>query len=353
MKDRDKAMEDVIDFSKNNDDFTILYHLDTDGIVSAALLTKVLETLGKKVVSYRPTNYEDFETLDVSECSGSVFICDMQLREKYFGLFSGRKLCVIDHHEPINAEGFAYINPKMWGDMKYTPASLLVYKIFGDYISGYDWLSAVGLVGDSGGKDNGEFVEDTAGKYAVKLGSDEYMYDNSFGEAASMIGSMTSLYGRNGAEEALGIILLCGSLASLLSNQTLRTADNTVNSELKKLNDEFEAKKEKYGIIYFFEMDPKYKRYGSTLVTALSFRKKYYGSVLVFMTKINHKLVRINIRANGVEIRLPDILREIFKKIKGEGGGHDKASGGSINARDKEAFKKLFIEEVAKQMGSA
>ncbi len=349
----EEAVDRIIDFARKNDNFTVLYHLDTDGIVSAALLTKALEKLGKKVVAYRPSNYEDFDTMDLSEYTDDIFICDMQLREKYFGMFGGKRLCLIDHHELIDPDGFVYINPKMWGDTTYTPASFLVYRIFRMFIEKYDWLSAVGLVGDSGGKENSEFVKKTAERYDVKLGKDEYMYDNSFGDAASMVGAMTNVYGRSGAEEALGIAIMCESLASLLSNNTLVTVNNIVNDELRKLNEEFEAKKEKYGIIYFFEMDPKYKRYGSTLVTTLSFRPDYYGNILVFMTKINHKLMRLNIRANGVEIRLPDVLREIFKKIKGEGGGHNKASGGSINLKDREEFKKLFILEVNKQLESS
>ncbi|MCL4398321.1 DHHA1 domain-containing protein, partial [Candidatus Parvarchaeota archaeon] len=60
---------------------------------------------------------------------------------------------------------------------------------------------------------------------------------------------------------------------------------------------------------------------------------------------INGRTMRLNLRANGVDIKLPVMLNNIFQKIKGEGGGHDKASGGSIAYKDKDKFKKLFLEE--------
>ncbi|MCL4397289.1 DHHA1 domain-containing protein [Candidatus Parvarchaeota archaeon] len=344
---KEESIKSVRDFVSKNNDFTVFYHLDTDGIVSATLLTAALKKINKGVYYYRPTNYEDYKNLDMQEYSKNIIVCDMQIREDQLPLFKDKNLCIIDHHQAINADLLAYANPKIWGDNTYTPCSLLVYRIFEQEINELDWASAIGLVGDSGGKENSDFVKKTAEKYGIKIGKDDFMYDNDFGKAAEMIGSMTTLYNREGADEALGILISSKSIADVLSNQKLVFADKKVREELEKLKKDFSENVQKHGKIYFYELDQKKKRYSSTLVTELSFDKEYYGNVLVFMTKINARTMRLNLRANGVEIKLPVMLNNIFKKMKGEGGGHDKASGGSIDYKDKEKFKELFLEEAS------
>ncbi len=342
------SVDSVRKYILDNNDFTIFYHLDTDGIVSATLLTNVLKIMKKEVYSYRPTNYEDYEKMDMSEYSKNIVVCDMQIREDQLPLFKDKNLCIIDHHQLLKSSEIAYANPKLWGDNTYTPCSLVVYKIFEGEIKNLDWLAAIGLIGDSGGKENNDFVNKTADKYRIKLGTDEFMYDNDFGSAASMIGSMTTVYGREGADEALGILLSINSIAEVLNNQKFIYADKKVKNELQKLEKDFEDNAEHNGKVYFYELDPKKKKYSSTLVTELSFNKKYYGSILVFMTKINARMTRLNMRANGVEIKLPVILKSIFEQMKGEGGGHDKASGGLIASKDTARFKELFLKEIAK-----
>ncbi len=341
-----KRVNSVRKFISENNDFTVFYHFDTDGIVSAALLTVVLKKLGKGVYYYRPTNYEDYDKMDMQEYSKNIVICDMQIREDQLPMFKEKELCIIDHHQIIDAGDIAYANPKLWGDNRYTPCSLLVYQIFEDEISDLDWLSTIGLIGDSGGKENSEFVTKTAEKYGIELGDDEFMYNNNFGKAAGMIGSMTTIYNREGADEALGILMNSKSITDVLDNQRLAYADKKTKDELDRLKENFRENAEKSGKVYFYELDPKKKRYSSTLVTELSFDKEYYGNILVFMTKINARTMRLNIRANGVDIHLPAILKNIFSKMKGEGGGHDKASGGSIEYKDKNKFKELFLYEV-------
>ena len=345
------AVKSVRDYMSSHDDFSIFYHLDGDGTTSAALLTKVLSSLGKNIVHYRATNYEDFKKLDVSEYTKNIIICDINVKEKELAIFNKNNLCVIDHHELIHAGGFVYLNPKMWGDETYTPCSLVVYRIFQDLLKDWDWIAAVGTVSDSGGKENKDFIAETAAKNNVKMGKDDYAYDNDFGVCASGIGAIINLYNRNGSDEALGILISSKSLEETLKNERLVSADKQVQQELNKLIEQFEAHKEVHGRVIFFDMDPRKKRYSSTLVTILSFNEKYNNSILIFITKINDKLVRINARASQVEgISLPAAFREVFKTIKGTGGGHDKAAAASIEAKDEEAFKKLLLNELETQL---
>ncbi len=354
MKDFDKraAVTRVMDFIKKNDNFSIFYHLDSDGITSAVILSTALEKMGKRVYSFRVTNYEDFEKgIDLSYFSDNIILCDMQPSKSFMDRFNNRKLCVIDHHELIDNDNIVYINPKMWGDMTYTPCSLLTYRLFKDFIPELDWVAAIGVAGDSGGKENGDFVRKVAKRNVVQLKNDEYLFDNDFGLASIMIGSMTLQYGRIGAEEAVGIIKSTPSLKDLIENQRLVSASASAKKELLSLREHFEQKKELYDdLVYFFEANPLKKRYSSSLITPLSLEKEYYGKVIVFMTRINSKTTRVNIRANGVNIKLPEVLKEIFKEINGNGGGHNMAAAAAIRPTDTEKFKRLFLEESKKNI---
>ncbi|MCL5018020.1 MAG: DHHA1 domain-containing protein [Candidatus Parvarchaeota archaeon] len=351
IRDRKEAKE-VLDFIKNNDNFSIFYHLDSDGIISAVILSEAIEKLGKSVYAFRVSNYEDFEKgIDMSYFSDNVILCDMQPTKDFIERLSSRKLCVIDHHEVIDQGSSVYINPKMWGDNTYTPCSLLMYKLFDDIVPELDWVAAIGLIGDSGGKVNGSFIKGVAKKYSVKLKDDEYLSDNDFGLASNMINSMTLEYGRSGAEEAVGIIKSSNSLKGLLENHRLISASTNANKELGLLREYFENRKELYDeLVYFLDVDPTKKRYSSTLITPVSLEKGYYGKIIVFMTKINSHTLRVNIRANGVNIKLPQVLRETFKNIRGTGGGHDMAAAAAIRPQDENKFKSLFLEEAKKNI---
>lgn len=350
MKIGENETETIIRYLKENDSFSIFYHLDGDGITSAAIITRTLEKLGKTVNGLRPTNYEDFENgIDLSEFNQNLIICDMQVWEKVLPELKTKNLCIIDHHELIDHQGMTYINPKMWGDLRYTPCALVTYRALEKLSPELDWVSAIGLVSDSGGKENSAFLRAVAQKYNVNLKDDEYLYNNDFGVAASMLNSITLQNGRIGAEESLGILLSSNSLHELLNNQRLISVNNHVKAEVEKIKASFEHAKENYNdTIFFFDVDPRKKRYSSSVITPLSLDKMYYGKVLVFMTHINGDTLRINMRSNGLNIKLPDVLREVFKKIKGNGGGHNSAAGASIRPSDKDKFKSLFVEEIEK-----
>ncbi len=342
----------IINYIQENNDFSIFYHLDGDGIASAAIIIKAIEYQHKDINSVRPTNYEDFEgKIDLSEFSDNIILCDMQVSNSFLLELKTKNSCIIDHHELIDYIGIHYINPKMWGDNTYTPCSLLTYRIFESIVPESGWIAAIGLVSDAGGKEQREWLKTAATKYGVKLKEDEYLYDNEFGLAASMLNSMTVRYGREGADEALGILLKTKSLATLINNEKLLSANNTVKNEIHLLRAGFEHEAEQYeDLVYFYEVPRMKKRYSSAVITPLSIGPEYYGKVIVFMSKIKADTMRINMRANGLDVKLPVVLKSIFRKIKGNGGGHDHATGATIHPKDKEKFKLSLVEEIKRQL---
>lgn len=355
MKLGEKEVQKLMKFIEENDDFSIFYHIDGDGITSAVLLTNALRRLGKNVAFYRPTNYEDFENgINLSEATKNIIICDLDGHPliKNIDMFAGRNLCLIDHHELISGETFPYVNPKAWGDNTYTPCSLLVYYLFEGLLKDLDWVAMIGWISDAGAKDSKEFGLRILKKYEMDRGKHEFLLDNAFGRAAEMTNNMIIEHGRIGADEAVGVFLASNSLNDFMDNERIRSASVRVDKNLKSLLDEFDGRSERSGDrIYFFEVDPKKKRYSSTLATALGLNR-YSNSVIVIMTKVKADTMKISIRATGLKVRIPDALREVFKQIKGSGGGHDQAAGAQIRPEDKDRFKLLFSDEIKKQLAS-
>ena len=347
----DKAVSAVHSFTANGQRFSIFYHMDVDGIVSAALLTKALNALGKTVKGYRPSNYEDFDNgFDISEFDSPIIICDMQLPPSGFHMLAGKTLCIIDHHEVIEPRDSVYINPKTEGYNVYTPCSLLVYELFRKELDSFDWLAVIGLISDAGGKENPELVVKICEKYGLAPGKHEYLTDNTFGDAGSMINNFIISEGRDGASASLELLLNCNAINDVIENPMLKSVNYKVESEIKALLERLEVESEKYsGKIYFFKMPADKKRYSSTLATIASLNQ-YKGKVIVVLTEINKNLERVNIRANSLQVDVPKALDEIFRGIKGSGGGHKVAAGASINPRDETKFKQELLKQMKGQL---
>ncbi len=355
MKLGEREVDNVMRFISEGDNFSIFYHLDGDGITSAVLLATALKRLGKNVSYYRPTNYEDFTNgINMDEVTDRIILCDIagQPVEKGLGLFSGKSICLLDHHELIEGKNFPYINPKMWGDDTYTPCALLTYRLFEDKLKDLDWVAMMGWISDAGPKDDKEFGLRTLKKYNMEPGKHDFLLDNAFGRAAEMTNNMIIEYGRAGADEAVGILLSSNSLAEFMDNERVKNASKKVDKNIAELLDEFDERSERViDLIYFFEMPSSKKRYAATLSTALSLNK-YRNNVVVIMTKVKGDVEKVSIRATGLKVRLPEALREVFKHIKGSGGGHDQASGAQIRPEDTDKFKSLIAAELEKQLKS-
>ena len=341
----DEQKSRFIDFLRSGNSFSIFYHTDGDGVTSAAILAKAINAMGKDVYAYRPTNYEDFENLDLSEFNNNIIICDMFVKERDLKRFKKYNLCIIDHHELINPGEIVYINPKMWGDDKYTPCSLLMYRLLREYCDDSLWIAAIGVVSDSGGRDNPEFIKEAAKRYDIKLKEDVFLYDNDFGCASSTISAMQIHAGRNGLEDVLDNLLVANSIEELINNPRLKKIRIEIARHFKDITEKFEKEAETSDqFIYFFEINGPKSRYSTSVATALSHTPKYYDKVIVFIRKIGGNNVRFNIRTNDKRIKLPAIFREIFKTIEGEGGGHDPAAGCTVKAEDKDRFISAFKE---------
>lgn len=348
MNEIEKKKEELMNFIDDSR-LSIIYHSDVDGIISAVLMINALKSFGKSVSEFIPANYGQMDNIE-DKVQGKVIFLDMRIPENVYKKFINLGLCIIDHHELIEERSnFLYINPKIWGDYKYTPNSLIVYRLFENEIRDYDWLAAIGVISDAGGKENREFIEKVAKKYNIKLGSDEFLFDNKFGQAADIINSITILHPKTGAKEATELLLEIKNLDEIYRNEIFSKSYKNVNSKIKELLDKFDRLSEVHGNIYFFDLDKKYGKYSSTIATIIGLNPKYKGKIIVIGKDINEEQRRYSIRANGIEINLNSIVNEILKHINGEGGGHNKAVGLIINKIDEDRFKNEFIELIKTQ----
>ncbi|MDP8012641.1 MAG: DHHA1 domain-containing protein [Nanoarchaeota archaeon] len=345
----EKSRKKIIEFLRKHQKISLFYHLDCDGIVSAALAIKGIKTLSSSDIESEPINYEDFDQINFKE--GAYMFLDVSLPTRVYSQLMNKDLCIIDHHTLIeNSSQFVYVNPKMWGDYTYTPASLITYLLFENEVREYDWMAAVGVVSDAGGKSQASFIRKTAEKYGIKLNEDDpFSMRSRFGEAANMINSLTVEYNKEGAKKALAVLLKTKTIDELINNEEIKRVYEKVNGRIERLLQDFDKKSEVHENIFFFDVPKKYSKYSSTIATILGLDPRYFGKVIVIGKDIGDDSKRFNIRANGVNVNLNDIVKRIISEIGGEGGGHDKAVGAVINKEYEETFRRRLSELIQSQ----
>ncbi len=340
----------VIEFFKDHKKISLFYHIDCDGITSATLAISALKKYGFSDIESQPINYEDFDKIQTRDRS-FVFL-DINLPKQIYSNLANYGLCMIDHHALVeDSSKFVYVNPKMWGDYTYTPASLITYLLFEPDIEVLDWIAAIGVISDAGGKSQLSFIRKTAEKYGIQLkDNDPFLMKNKFGEAADMINSLTIEYDKEGSEKALAILLNTKTLNELLENKELRGTFERVNERIEKIIEKFDKNSEVRGNIFFFDMPEEYSKYSSTIATKLGLDPEYSGRIIVIGKDIDEERKRLSIRANGVDVDLNDIIKKIVSEIGGEGGGHDKAVGALIYKEREGTFRNMLYDFIQNRL---
>ena len=149
--------EKAVKFLSSLKECSLVYHGDSDGVCSAALMHKFL---GNRVKMVSPNDSYGIYVTDglMNDINGfrwNIFV-DLAVDMWEFKKLKN-SILVIDHHTPrtdLNEiRNFVYINPRLGNPKAYVPASRLVYdlirEIDGD-MEKYAWMAAVGVIGDKG-----------------------------------------------------------------------------------------------------------------------------------------------------------------------------------------------------------
>ncbi|MBN1923246.1 MAG: DHH family phosphoesterase [Nanoarchaeota archaeon] len=355
-----KSLKDVL---KNCEKAVILYHIDTDGICAAKIVSEALNRLNKEVINFFPTTPKLLESVDFQigikrNKPDLIIFVDVELKasNKLLKDNPDTIFLVFDHHnidELPKGSNVLYFNPKIGNDYKFTPAAKIVFDEMNKVvdINDLDWVCAVGIIGDSGAPHHKSFVKNVMKKYNIKEEKDNnYFFDSFFGTLSNIINSGKIVKGNDGAQMALKILQESANPEEFHDKSyKLRDWSNKIEDYLKEVENNFEARKEAYeGLeLFFYTFKPEYM-IGSVLSTIVSF-KHAHNTVIIFSKK--NGITTINLRRQDKKYNMSELAKKAIKGLKkAGGGGHDVAAGGHVQTKDLNMFKRNIIIELKKMM---
>lgn len=341
----------------------LLYHIDTDGICSAKIVSEALSRLNKKVLDFFPSSPKMLKDNGFQESIRKdepdlVVIVDVGVEENEPLIVNnpGYKFVILDHHQitkDLSDKRVVHVNPKIKGDERFIPASKICFDEMSKIIDikDLDWVSAVGVIGDSGAIENKAFINKTLKKYGFKPKDDkDYYFDSYFGELSNLINGAKMCKGNDGAEKALRILQESGDPHEFYNNAyELREYYNEVQDYLNEMVDNFEKYKEKYDNLElsFYVFAPKYM-IGSTMSTIVSF--KHPHETIVIINKKGNQATA-NLRRHDKKYDMGMVSKNSVKGLKhATGGGHVPAAGANLYEKDINLFKRNIVHEIKRLM---
>jgi single-stranded DNA-specific DHH superfamily exonuclease len=247
------------------------------------------------------------------------------------------RIMIIDHHIPVknmNSASVIHINPMFQSDA-YIPASCVVYQLLknmGCDVEQWMWISIIGLIGDYGMKDCAWMLKE----YDKK--NRDPPCDALF-RASDIISSAITLKGAEGAEKSLRLITKSGKYDDLRNSEELKKWNETVQSEVKKIVDDFGKRKEAVPQkkLIFYEIRSKMNI--TSIIATITAEK--HPEAIIIIRKRSGDNWKISLRCQEGKINVGDLAKFASGGI-GSGGGHVKSSGALVNSW--EEFKERVLE---------
>jgi len=341
--------EKIINWLMNAEEIAILYDFDVDGICSCALMLKIFEHLNKNVLKYAASPRPSFKknpAIDLVKFYKDLVILDISLNEDNLRLLKKHNVLNIDHH----ATGIRKDrnNVVVWKNKgKYTPTAKMVYDLGCEMFTDFDkndWISAVGIISDFGGRFHKRFIKKTLKKYDLCIDGDINFFNTKLGDIGHVINSIRT----GGAITQTGIavkaLLECSNPNEFLSGKNAKVRflyriHERVGSYIEHELERFREKATRNNNRILFVMKrPKYN-IRSTISTILSAK---YEETLAIAEERRTDEIHISMRSRKED--LLKIISQLKKEINIIGGGHKKACGLTIKKDDFPIFKRIFLK---------
>lgn len=346
--------KDVINWVKESDRISILFHIDTDGCTSGALMFKLLKRFGKTPVSSfpcTPTLPDNVIKRINDSLPDLIIFVDLsvdQHKDKILKLSEGKKLIIIDHHQiqnDMNRSNIIHLNP-MFKSETYYPCAKFIYDLFD--LDAFDWMAAAGVVGDSGTPEWGDFIDEVMEKYGFKPKGDSRK--SLLGKIDEMISAGRILRNSEGAMMSYEILCKSENIDDFIEKASeLEEWRSIVESEISKLEDNFDQFKEVHDDLYYFDIRSK-MNISSVMSTILGLK---YKDKTIFLSKRKNNMMKIHLRRNDGKVDLSSLAKKAISKFDhAAAGGHRNAAGGHVLAIDFEDFKENFLGEYHKAINN-
>ncbi|HII14717.1 MAG TPA: DHH family phosphoesterase [Nanoarchaeota archaeon] len=349
----------------------LVYDIDADGMSSGALIKHAFEKLGlgfkleltditRKAV-FSEENQQKIRDAQIDFIvSTDVAFPGFNLLGAYNSLLrQGVRFLVFDHHEyepSMQGENSLLIHPvDIFGkEHSSACASKLVYDLLSRFVplSEYEWLKAIGMIGDMNFLDYSGELKSIIGKYEGKepqIRSNDDYFKTRLGRISDLVNSAKAI----GNNESLSEMFRAYSGAATVEDleKKLGKMDVTeINKQIDGYVAGFEVLSEKEGDIYFLEIKSGF--YIGSPVSSIISQVKAGHTFIVYQRKGDFMIV--NSRRQDRQYNMNDLMSLSVKGLRdSNGGGHLPAAGATIRVEDWGVFKQCLLENYAKVKVSA
>lgn len=342
-------MEKAISFLKSvkeRDGIIVIFNNDGDGICSAVIMTKLLMKKTKKkpffISQPMPMDKNLIDRVKTSLPNKIIFL-DLpvdqqpQLLKKVQGLCN---ILIIDHHrfiKDVSSGNTVHVNPRFRRKDIYQSASYVTYKICSkiEDTKEFIWIAAVGMVSDYDLKDSTDVVEDIKKKYNI---SEEKLYDTIFGRIADAISAVNATKAMS-CEQIVDIFLNAKGPEDIMKNPNIVNAYNEVREEMKKTMEDFDKSAERCGKTIFYNAKSRFNL-RSPISTKVS--EIHPDKVVVVYQRAGAK-IKISMRNQDGTKDLTVLVKKAVAGLEASAGGHERAAGAVVAAKDWETFKERMV----------
>lgn len=341
----EKDFYNFINSISNKDKIGLVSHSDLDGIVSAVILNKILNSKGLNVkfLDFYKYSYDALkgileENLDVlffTDYAVDSYIEDLNKLRK------NSKVLILDHH-PLNPD-LKDVSNVIKTKYDYCSSHTLfdlAKEIKGLNTKELEPLVCAAIITDYvWDKDlvNFDFIK----SIYPDVKKDNSIFDSEPGNIGRRIDMAMMYYEPN--YKVVYNSLLKGDLSKI------EEASNLVDKEINLWVGKFRKEREYYPEkkLHFYYGNPKYNIASS--VSTISSGNEFKGDTVVFASDILDKngFVKFSTRNQSGEVNLGEILKKCSKDFENsDGGGHARAASATIMKKDLNKFKERFISEL-------
>ncbi len=329
-----------------------LFHDDPDGLTSFLLLKRFIGKGYGMMVKAEPNVNDRFLAAVKSNKPDTIFIVDVALMQQSFvdtvksSMFGVKTIVWIDHHQPVRLSGVKYFNPRLHSPQNNPPASYLCYKTIEDKERKRLWLAMVGIVSDW---HMPEFADEFRKLYPDLLPKPMTAEEALFTTGLGKLGRILSFMLKGPTSEAMACIRALEKISEPYEILDRTTSQGRfIYGKFRKINSDYEklvadakaaadSSTDKKFLIFTYKGK---QSFSGDLANELLF---LYPQRIIVVGRERPEYVMLSFRARNVPV-LP-ALKKALVGIDGYGGGHEQASGGSINKKDFERFIEKFKQQ--------
>ena len=369
-----------IDNSISGKKIAIIYDSDPDGICSGVILHKLLDLKGADVVTNMsldkniPLFSKKFNDEIVSLDIDLIIMTDISIKgfayydgfSKFREDFPSIDFIIFDHHEDNSDYGSNYYNIN---NLQTTLSgsqfccSKFVYEVcrlIDPNISKYDWVKAIGIIGDTNhitwGKDIIKVIVKDNSKLSKKGSVEEFKLPSEFDEFfATRYGKASNLifYGlskpSNEVNKIYSWVYSSKDIGELLSHLNIYSDIGFEIDDYVENFDYFMKFSKDVNDLQVFELEVKSKNsIHSILSNILSYRDH---DLIIFIYQREGAYIYVSLRQQIGKFDLSKLAKLANVFDSSNGGGHKVAAGARIKKDEFYNFKELFYSELGKLEG--